>query len=143
MVVTAEFGFRISLTVKGAVKMHRCNIKCKLNSSEMTLHCYRIMLSATALFYCFHYHHHRHHHQHHNHSHSAILNFIKTRQAVFPAKNEDRKAGGRTRTTLYDFILCTSYKNVQHIRVIRCFFDRASQYRIISLTNFNAQFFIH
>ena len=26
---------------------------------------------------------------------------------------------------------------------IRCFFDRASEYRIISFTNFNVQFFIH
>jgi hypothetical protein len=52
------------------------------------------------LFYCFHrhhYHHHHHnHHHYHNHSHSAILNFIKTRKAVFRVKNADRKAGGRT-----------------------------------------------
>ena len=30
-----------------------------------------------------------------------------------------------------------------HLYEIWCFFDRASYYRIISFTNFNAQFFIH
>jgi len=50
--------------------MQRCSIKDKLHSSEMVLHCYRLMLSATALFYCL-------HHHHHNHSHSPILKFIK------------------------------------------------------------------
>jgi hypothetical protein len=90
--------------------MHRRSIEGKLHSSEMALHCYRLMLSVTVLFYCF------HHHHHHHHSHSAILNFIKTLQAVFRVKNAGRKAGRRTKTTLYDFILYTSYKNFQHVR---------------------------
>ena len=70
--------------LKGTVTVLRCSIKGKVYSSEMPLHCYRLMLSATALLYSFHHHHRRrrrrHHrrHHHHNHSHSAILNFIKT-----------------------------------------------------------------
>ena len=34
-------------------------------------------------------------------------------------------------------------KHIMRLMFFLCFFDRASQYKIISFTNFNAQFFIH